>query len=528
MNDFSSLEQQLREIVSRLPPEISESLASALNSTATATRNPNAPSSSPQPATCYGNFKQLADAYINFTYENPTTYHAVQYVSRTLEQHGFKYLNERKDWSNDLSRHHGGKFYTTRNGTSVAAFIVGDKWVPQRGAGIIGCHTDSLCAKLKPASIKHDIEGFELLGVAPYSGALEECWFDRDLGIGGRVLVRENVDGEGFSKNVKAVLIDSSPHPVAKIPSLAPHFGKVADGPYDKEDQAVPIVGFSSSTDDFETQAVTEEEKMSPLYGKHPINLLRYVAKLAGVKVSQLMEWDLELFDVQRGNVGGLNDEFIFAPRMDDKLCTFAALHALCKFADTVRTSDYDNLVLLGLFDNEEIGSRTRQGASGPVLAATLERLADAVAGATEADMRVLLANSIILSADVTHMFNPDFKNVYLEHHSPRPNYGITVKIDPNLHMATDNVGLAFVEELGRKNGDRIQYFHIKNNSQAGSTIGPELALSGARTVDVGIPQLAMHRIRAVTGTKDVWLGMKFFSHFYRDWKEVYDKFGDL
>ena len=94
--------------------------------------------------------------------------------------------------------------------------------------------------------------------------------------------------------------------------------------------------------------------------------------------------------------------------------------------------------------------------------------------------------------------------------------------------MATDNVGLTFVEELGRKNGDRIQYFHIKNNSQAGSTIGPELALSGARTVDVGIPQLAMHRIRAVTGTKDVWLGMKFFSHFYRDWKEVYDKFGDL
>ena len=158
---------------------------------------------------------------------------------------------------------------------------------------------------------------------------------------------------------------------------------------------------------------------------------------------------------------------------------------------------------MVALFDNEEVGSLTRQGARGGLLESVVTRVATARnKKESPPDMRTLFANSIILSADVNHLFNPNFKDVYMKNHSPKPNVGITLSLDPNGHMATDAVGVTFVEELGRKNDDKIQYFQIKNNSRSGGTIGPFLASqTGARTIDLGIAQLSMHSIRAVSYT---------------------------
>lgn len=465
-------------------------------------------------------FKNFAQKYIDFTYQNPTTYHVVEYASKVLKDNGFTYLSEKESWNNKINE---GKYFTTRNGTSLAAFVVGENWEESKGVGAIGSHIDALAAKLKPASRKDDVEGYELLGVAPYGGTLNHLWFDRDLGIGGRVLFRDEETNKVGSK-----LIASTPYPIAKIPSLAPHFGKPAEGPFDKEDQAVPVIGFTSDEDSGE-ETISENEAKCPLVGKHSIKLLRYIARLADIDVSQIVQLDLDLFDVQKGSLGGLNEDFLFAPRLDDRLCSFAALWALISFSKESFTPNCNTFSVLGLFDNEEVGSLTRQGAKGGLLESTVGRVAAAKRHNASNDLHTIFANSIILSADVNHLFNPNFKEVYMKGHSPIPNVGVTISLDPNAHMATDSVGFAFIEELARKNGDKVQYFQIKNNSRSGGTIGPSISSqTGARTIDLGIPQLAMHSIRATTGSKDVGLGMKFFKGFYENWRNIYDNYGDL
>ncbi|SCU92284.1 LAFA_0F09274g1_1 [Lachancea sp. 'fantastica'] len=463
-------------------------------------------------------FKKSSQDYIDFTYESPTIYHVVEYFSKKLDEAGFTYLSEKSAWGDVKS----GKYYTIRNGTNLAAFILGEDWKYESGVGAIGSHIDALAVKLKPVSQKDDVEGYQLLGVAPYGGTLNTFWFDRDLGIGGRVLVKDTSSGK-----IESRLINSSPQPIAKIPSLAVHFGEPAVGPFDKEDQAVPVIGYSSP-DETDEGGDHEDESKSPLFGKHPIGLLRYIAELAKVKVSQIVQLDLDLFDVQKGTLGGLKNDFLFAPRIDDRICSFTALQSLIDFSkEGSIPSGAFNVVVL--YDNEEVGSLSRQGAKGGLLESVVQRVATSLHGNDSSILRTTFANSIILSADVNHLFNPNFKSVYLEHHRPKPNVGVALSLDSNLHMSTDVVGVAFTEELARLNGDKVQYFQIKNNSRSGGTIGPSIASqTGARTIDLGIPQLAMHSIRAATGSKDVGLAIKFFKGFFANWRSVYDSFGDL
>lgn len=461
-----------------------------------------------------------ASTYINFTYKNPTIYHVVRHFSNKLETAGFSYLAEKESWD----KLKPGKYYTYRNGSALVAFIVGPDWKPAKGVGVIGSHIDSLTVALKPNSSKQSVDGYELLGVAPYAGTLNDVWWDRDLGIGGRLLVKDKKTGL-----VNPVLVDSTPHPVAKIPTLAPHFGTPSVGPFNKETQAVPVVGFSQKEDD----EPTAKEKSAPLYGKHPLKLLRYISLLSGVALEDIVQWDLQLYDVQQGVRGGLNKEFVFAPRVDDRVCSYAAISALIE-ADALGSVAPDAFSIVGLFDNEEIGSGTRQGIKGQLIEAVVSRVLSSdyyKVDNVEVTLleKVTYANSIILSADVNHLLNPNFANVYLEHHKPIPNKGIVIALDPNGHMATDSTGLALVEELARQNGDELQYFQIRNDSRSGGTIGPSISLqTGARTIDLGIPQLSMHLIRATLGAKDIGLGVKFFVGFFSNWRATYDQFDDL
>lgn len=459
-------------------------------------------------------YESHARDYINFTYKNPTVWHVTDVAGKRLEKAGFKYIAEKELWSNIKP----GKYYTTRNGTSLVAFVIGPDWVPEKGVGAVGSHIDALATSVKPNSVKNKVDGYELLGVAPYAGALSSVWWDRDLGVGGRVLVREK-------GRVKPILVDSTPHPVAKIPTLVPHFGTPSQGPFNQETKTVPIIGFGGADPE-----PTEAEKKAPLFGKHSLKLLRYISKISGHAVEDIVQWDLQLFDVQKGTIGGLDDEFIFAPRVDDRVCSYAAILGLIE-AEALGELPKDSFSVVGLFDNEEVGSGTRQGARGHLLLSAVERVVSSAyynPGEAESTdlVKVTFANSIILSADVNHLLNPNFSEVYLEHHKPVPNKGVTISLDPNGHMATDSTGLAFVQELARKNGDELQYFQIRNDSRSGGTIGPYLAIqTGARTIDLGIPQLSMHSIRATLGSKDVGLGVKFFSGFFKKWRSTYDDF---
>lgn len=204
---------------------------------------------------------------------NPTIFHAVNDVAKDLEKNGYKKLSERNDW--ELKR--GGKYYVERNGSSLIAFSIGEGYEVGNGAAIVAGHIDALTAKLKPISNLRTKAGFVQLGVAPYAGGLNSTWWDRDLGIGGRVLVKEN--GKVITKLVK---LD---WPIARIPTLAPHFGAAANGPFNKETQMVPIVGIDN-TDLFGNSVKAESEEKPILLGgegafasTQPERLVRAISK---------------------------------------------------------------------------------------------------------------------------------------------------------------------------------------------------------------------------------------------------------
>ena len=178
--------------------------------------------------------------FLSFISENPTTFHAVATVCKRLESHGFTNLSERDSWTDKLSR--GGKYCFTRNGSSVIAFVVGNKYESGNGASVIASHIDALTTRVKPIPTLSTKAGYLQLGVAPYAGALNNTWWDRDLGIGGRVLVKDSKTGKIETKLVKLGW------PIARIPTLAPHFGAAADLSHpNKETEMVPIIGLDSA-----------------------------------------------------------------------------------------------------------------------------------------------------------------------------------------------------------------------------------------------------------------------------------------
>ena len=453
-------------------------------------------------------YSEWCSRYMTFTDSNPSTYHVVSTLSEELKQAGFEQRPEQEPLC--LSDK-GGAYFVTRGGKSLVTFLIGAKWTPSKGLGAVASHADALTAKLKPSSLKADVHGYSLLGVAPYSGSLGSLWLDRDLGIAGSVAVRHS-DGKVLSR-----LVSSGRHAICRIPSLAPHFGAHSVPPYNKETQMVPVMGYGTTTE------ATAEEKSASLYGRHSIALLRYVAELAHCSVNDLLQLDLDLYDVQAASRGGLSHEFLYAPRIDDRLCSFSALQALIQVKNDIDFENWDGLTVVLLADNEEIGSATRTGAKGKFLNSVVERtLHDR--NFCSADAWLTYANSVILSADVTHALNPNFTDDYLENHFPLPNIGLTIKLDANGHTMTDLTGVVLMEKIAKKNGITLQRFHIRNDHPSGGTIGPMLATdTGSRVIDVGLAQLSMHSIRASCGYKEVGIGVESFAAFFKDWRREYD-----
>ena len=455
--------------------------------------------------------------FLDFISENPTVFHAVNAVGKYLERHsGFKRLSERDPWTN-LEK--GGKYFVERNRSSLIAFTVGKNYKPGNGASIVAAHIDALTTRLKPLSELPTKAGYVQLGVAPYAGALNGTWWDRDLGVGGRVLVKNSETGKIEQQLVK---LD---WPIARIPTLAPHFGQAAhmDGA-NRETEMVPIIGLDYA----DPSGTTESESRASVLGgagsfssTQPPRLMKAIAgELKIQDYSQIVNWELELFDTQPAQLGGIDKEFIFAGRVDDKLMSFAAIAALT--ASEADASD-SSLKVVGCFDDEEIGSLLRQGAHSNLLPGTLSRICEAFAEPEERCgpnlISQMYAKSFLISADVSHAVNPNFLGSYLANHAPRLNVGIAIQADPNGHTTTDSVSTAFLQRVADKCGSKLQVFQIRNDSRSGGTVGPMLSSAmGMRAIDAGLPQLSMHSIRATIGSKDPGLGVQllkgFFDHF--------------
>ena len=462
--------------------------------------------------------------FLKFMTANPTAFHAVRHFEVQLVEHGYTPLSERDSWLATIKP--GGKYYVSRNDSSLIAFAVGKDYKPGKGIGIVGGHIDALTAKLKPIPKLPNKAGYVQLGVAPYAGALNSTWWDRDLGIGGRVLVRDEKTGKIKTELVRIDL------PIAKIPTLAPHFGAAAYGPFNPETQMVPIIGLDNS--DISGHVRPQEPlniKAGTFASTQPERLVKTVSAVLGIEdYSSIVNWELELYDTQPASFGGLDLEFIFAGRLDDKLCCFAAIEALLASSDSDSSG---TIKMVGCFDDEEIGSMLRQGARSNFMSGTIERVCESIAH--DADSKAVygpdlfsttMANSFFVSSDVIHAVNPNFLGSYLENHSPRLNVGVAISADPNGNMTTDSMSTALLHRIADKCGSTLQLFQIRNDSRSGGTIGPLTSSRlGVRSVDAGIPQLSMHSIRATTGSLDPGLGVKLFKGFFDFYEEVDKEF---
>jgi len=472
------------------------------------------------------NAEKYTKPFCDFLTDNPTVFHCVDAVKTQLKEAGWKELSERDAWKIEPQ----GKYFVERNGSALMAFSVGGQYKPGNGAAILAGHVDALTAKLKPVSQVPNKAGYIQLGVAPYAGAPNNTWWDRDLGIGGRVLVKE-----GNKIVSKLVKLD---WPIARIPTLAPHFGAAAQGPFNPETQMVPIIGLEDSEPSEEVVEPFSKPSFigttgggaSTFVSTQPPRLVRAIANELGIKSNEygnIVNWELELFDVQPATVGGLDKEFIFAGRVDDKLCSWAAIQALID-AQSTDTVDSSIIKAVGLFDNEEIGSLLRQGARGNFLPSVIERAVTSLNNDISSTSVIgqTYANSFLVSSDVIHAVNPNFLNAYLENHSPRLNVGIVVSADSNGHMTTDSVSTAIMQRCADKVGAKLQVFQIRNDSRSGGTVGPMLSsATGIRAIDCGIPQLSMHSVRATTGNLDPGLGVMAFLGFLNGFESVDKEF---
>ena len=379
--------------------------------------------------------------YMDFMTQNPTIFHAIDWVANRLEGAGYNHLSEREIWADRL--HAGGKYYALRNGSAVIAFSIGKEYKPGNGVGIVAGHIDALTAKLKPIPKVPNKAGYVQLGVAPYAGGgVSPTWWDRDLGIGGKILLKDSKSGKIQEQLVK---LD---WPIARIPTLAPHFGAVANGPFNPETQMVPIIGLENSESSGSELHDTNKIKAGTFAATQPERLIRAIAGEIGIEdYSAIVNWELELFDTQPAQLGGLDKEFIFAGRIDDKLCSWAAIEALLASSDAASPSI---IKMVGCFDDEEIGSFLRQGARSNFMQSVIDRICEGVSESSAAYafsdlgnnaskatcgpnlLNQTLANSFLVSSDVCHAVNPNFLGAYLENHAPQLNVGLAVSVSPS------------------------------------------------------------------------------------------------
>lgn len=333
---------------------------------------------------------------------------------------------------------------------------------------------------------------------------------------------------------------------VLRIPTLAIHLDRQETFSFNKETQLFPIAGLVAA--ELNRQGKTEEsekpdeipngasEDFKPLKApteRHHPYVVELIAKEAGVDPSNIIDFEMILYDTQNACVGGLNEELIFSARLDNLEMSYCSTMGLINSLKSPTTLDKETSIrLISLFDHEEIGSQTAQGADSNMLPAIIRRLSVLPAdskGLTLDDLtdtvtayEQTVASSFLISADMAHSVNPNYAAKYESDHRPEMNKGTVVKINANARYATNSPGIVLLQEVARRKGVPLQLFVVRNDSSCGSTIGPMLSAAlGARTLDLGNAQLSMHSIRETGGVYDVEYAIQLFESFFEHFSEV-------
>lgn len=427
---------------------------------------------------------KFAKELIDFLYESPTAFHAVKNVKYSLEGCDFKELKEEDKWILEK----GGKYYTTKNGSALIAFTVGNGEVENHGFKIIGAHTDSPTFRIKPNSEIISENNYIKLNTEVYGGLIRSTWMDRPLAVAGRVALKgENL----LNPELRLVNIKK---PILIIPSLAIHMNREANsgGELNPQKDTLPLLAM-----------VTEElEKDNAL-----INILAEEMK---VNKEDIIDFDLFLYEFEKGCIVGLKDEFISSGRLDDLQMVHAGIEALKEAPIT------EGINVMVCFDNEEVGSSTKQGADSDMLANILERIALCLGKGREEFFRAL-SRSFIISADNAHAVHPNSPEKADPTNRPIVNKGPVIKINANCAYTSDSDSSAVYESICNKAEVPVQKFVNRSDLRGGSTIGPISSTHlNIRSVDIGNPTLAMHSIREFAGVKDHSYVAKSFVEFYK------------
>ena len=426
------------------------------------------------------------DDLLTYIDQSPTPYHAVIETAGRLEAVGYSLLEEGDAWT--LSP--GDRRYVIRAGGSIAAFEVGSAAPAEAGFRVIGAHTDSPNLRIKPSPDVRE-HGYHQLAVEPYGGVLLHTWLDRDLTIAGRVTLA--IDGETETR-----LVDFE-RPLLRVPNLAIHL-------YRELNQ--------------EGLKLNAQRHLSPLLGLGDdadfVELLCAELGREGAMVDrdQVLAFDLMTYDTQRSVRSGANGEFIHAPRLDNLASSHAGIEALIQ-AGAAGPSAATRVVVL--YDHEEVGSRSTQGAGGTFLADTLERIAIGAKGSDAESMARAVSRSWLISADMAHAIHPNYADRHEPGHRPKLGAGPVIKTNSNQAYATDAESAGFFASLCARVGITPQNFVTRSDLGCGSTIGPiSAARVGIRTVDVGNPMLSMHSVREMAASADVDPMIEVLAEFFR------------
>ena len=415
--------------------------------------------------------RTLALDLLAFLDDSPCSFHAAAALTRKLQAAGFSALDE----GERFALKPGDRRFVCRHDSAVIAIIAGTQKPSQAGFRMVGAHTDSPGFKLKP-SPETVSDGLVCLGVEVYGGPLRVTWMDRDLGLCGRVIVK---DGDGIATR----LYRSADAPVT-IPNVALHMNRTANDEglkINPQTELAPILGTIAG-------GLPEQGAVRAL-----------VARELDLEAAQILDFDLFLCDTQPASLGGTAGELIRAGRLDDLGMCHAGTTALLAGADQPTPA---TRLMIGA-DAEEVGSTTTAGARSNFLPATLERVALALGDDREGYLAALVRSRLV-SADNAHARHPGYAAKSDPEHAPRINGGPVIKVHASRAYATDAYSAAFFEQSCERAGVPCQRFVNRSDVKSGGTIGSMTAAQlGVPTADVGSPQLAMHSVRETAGTLD-------------------------
>lgn len=420
---------------------------------------------------------------LNFINKSKTAFQSAYEIKSILDNQGYAEIKEEDKW--DLEK--GGKYYITKNDSAVIAFEIGTGDIEKDGFRLIGAHTDSPGFRIKP-NPEMLVEGNYLkLNTEVYGGPILSTWFDRPLSIAGRVTLK----GENpFKPRVELVDVNK---PILIIPNLAIHMNREVNEGYkfNKQKDTLPLV------------TIVEDKLEKDGY------LIKLVAKSLNVEPSDILDFDLFLYEYAEGMLVGPDEDLISCGRLDDLWMVFAGLKSLLNSNKIKETK-----VLVAL-DNEEIGSLTAQGANSSILENILERISLGLKKDRE-EFRRALSNSLMISADLAHAMHPNYPEKCDPTNTPMLGKGPVLKIAAGGSYSTDSYASAVFKGICEKAGVPCQTFVNRSDLRGGTTIGPITAGKlNIPVIDMGAPVLSMHSIRELASVKDNEYTIKAFTEFF-------------